>query len=93
MTGGAPLPQTIAVQLPSWPGKPNIVYYSTIPPDQFNDGNNALNQAEEEAREKKKKKTGPTLNERRLEELREFKDSKAKRADAAVSTRTKLRAR
>jgi hypothetical protein len=72
---GVPPPPTIAVLAPSWPGQPNIVYYSTLPPDKFNGGKNEINQAllEEAERPQKRRKQGKSVAQKRLAELREFK--------------------
>ena len=40
---GDAIPPTIAVQMPAWPGQSNIMFYSTLPPSQFNGGVNDQN--------------------------------------------------
>jgi len=77
------MPGPIAVQLPSWPGKPNIVYYSQYPGSHalYNNpmssvpsgmsGASAQGDGEPPA---KRRRRGPTVADRRLMELREFKE-------------------
>jgi len=77
------MPGPIAVQLPSWPGKPNIVYYSQYPGSHAlynamkggpSGRSGASAQGDGEPPAKRRRGRGPSVADRRLMELREFKE-------------------